>query len=318
MTAVETASSAEVERPEAEEPPKPPEAEGAAPSAPRQKAVIEYVAGALGLLSLMVAGFAVYLYGLSSISEARVQATMYRTFRGELGQGVAPVGPSMSVYNSDGTQSTVQLADGAPMAILNIPQINLKNAVVVQGTTSRDLTRGPGHLPSTVFPGQAGVSVILGKEATFGAPFAHLMRLNRGDRFTVTTGQGVATYEVESFGADDHLPPDKTANQLILMTADSSFAPSTVVTLSADLVSSPQPAPSTAMNTSDDNYLAGDTGAWVPLVLWSQALLVTSLLGTLAARRWSRWPVYLAAAPVVIALTWCVYENVATLLPNVY
>ena len=56
----------------------------------------------------------------------------------------------------------------------------------------------------------------------------------------------------------------------------------------------------------------------VPLTLWSQALLLAVIIATVAANRWSRWPTYLCMAPVVIALTWCVYENLACLLPNLY
>lgn len=268
------------------------------------------------LAILFAAGFFIYLYGLSGLSESRAQATMFKNFVGLLAQARAPVGPT--VQNAAG--AAVPVAEGAPVAVLNIPQIGLRDVVVVNGTTSRDLALGPGHVPVSVLPGQAGVSFIYGKVATFGAPFAHLMRLNRGDQFTVTTGQGTATYQVESFGTSSRPAPADSANRLVLETAASSFAPSSAVQVSADLVSKPQPDPGGwPPITAQEVDMASDSAdSLVPLMLWSQALLIAVIIATVAASRWSRWPTYLCMAPVVIALTWCVYENLACLLPNLY
>jgi sortase A len=268
------------------------------------------------LAMLFGAGFFVYLYGLSGLSESRAQTAMFKNFVGQLAQATAPVGPT--VENPAGVQ--VPVAEGAPVAVLNIPQIGLRDVVVVNGTTSRDLALGPGHVRASVLPGQAGVSVVYGKVATFGAPFAHLMRLNRGDRFTVTTGQGTATYQVESFGTSSNPAPADAANRLILETAASSFAPTYAVQVSADLVSTPQPNPGDwPPITAQEVDMASDSAdGLVPLMLWSQALLIAVIIATVAANRWSRWSTYLCMAPVVIALTWCVYENLACLLPNLY
>ena len=49
--------------------------------------------------------------------------------------------------------------------------------VVVEGTTPGEPDAGPGHLRDTPLPGQAGVSVVFGRRATFGAPFASLPQL---------------------------------------------------------------------------------------------------------------------------------------------
>jgi sortase A len=169
-------------------------------------------------------------------------------------------------------------------------------------------------------PGQAGVSVIYGKVATFGAPFAHLMQLNRGNRFTVTTGQGTSTYQVESFGTSTKPAPADSVNRLILETAASSFAPTYAVQVSADLVSAPKPNPGDwpPITTQEVDMSSDTADSLVPLTLWSQALLIAVIIATVAANRWSRWRTYLCMAPLVIALTWCVYENLACLLPNLY
>jgi sortase A len=277
----------------------------------------QMAASILGLALMLVLGFFVYLYGLSHVTESRAQAGMFKNFVYELGAATAPIAPSTT--NANGT--TTPLAERTPVAVLSIPQIGLNDVVVVEGTTSRDLTLGPGHDPSTVLPGQAGVSFIFGKSATYGAPFANLMRLNRGNRFTVTTGQGTATYVVESFGTGAKpAPADDDANRLVLETAASSFFPSSAVQVSADLVSRPQTNPGGWPDVSGDEAVMGrDTAdGLVPLTLWSQALLVAVIIATVGAYRWSRWPTYLLMAPVLIALTWCVYENLAVLLPNLY
>ena len=268
------------------------------------------------LAVLFGAGFFVYLYGFSRLSESRAQTTMFKNFVSQLAQATAPVGPT--VPNAAGVQ--VPVAEGAPVAVLNIPQIGLRDVVVVSGTTSRDLALGPGHVRGSALPGQAGVSVIYGKVATFGAPFAHLMQLNRGNRFTVTTGQGNSTYQVESFGTSSKPAPSGSANRLILETASSSFAPSYAVQVNAVLVSAPKPNPGGwPLITAQEVDMSSDAAdGLVPLMLWSQALLIAVIIATVAANRWSRWPTYLCAAPVVIGLTWAVYENLTCLLPNLY
>jgi sortase A len=266
---------------------------------------------------LFVAGFFVYLFGLSHVSEQRVQVNMFKNFVAELQLGTAPVEPFATGANGTVTSS---LSDGTPVALLNIPEIGLRDDVVVEGTTSRDLTLGPGHVSASALPGQAGVSFVYGKAVTYGAPFANLMQLDRGDRFTVTTGQGTSTYVVESFGTSSKPAPADADNRLVLETAASGFAPDSAVQVSADLVSTPQANPNDwpAISAQETDMAWDPEDSLVPLTLWSQALLLAVIITTIVAHRWSRWGTYLLMAPVVMALTWCVYENLAGLLPNLY
>jgi sortase A len=233
-----------------------------------------------------------------------VQNTMYKTFAGELSNAVGPTGTT---------------TEGSPVAVLTIPRLGLEKAVVVEGTSSRDLTTGPGHTVASALPGQAGVSVLYGKVATFGAPFAHLERLNRGDVITATTAQGTSVYTVESFGTSQRPAPDTAPNRLVLETANSLTDPTVAVQVTADLQSPPQPNPGGRPDVPDSHLvLATDSDSLLPLALWSQALLLVSIAGSVAAHFWSRWPAYLCAAPLVVAVLWNVYENLAGLLPNVY
>jgi sortase A len=269
-----------------------------------RRPVVQGVGVVLTLLALLVLGFFVYLYGLSGLSEQRAQSVLYKTFAGQLSQAIAPTGPT---------------SDGSPVAILDIPAIGVSDMVVVEGTSAEDLTHGPGHVRSTVLPGQYGVSAIFGRVVTYGGPFAHLMGLQRGDKIQVITGQGTSTYVVESFGTTAVPTPDRSANRLLLETGASSSFPTSWVQVSADLQSGPQPTPTgQPAVTAQEAPLAGNPNALVPLVFWAQALLLVSLAGALAAHRWSRWPALLCTAPAALALVWAVYENLSLLLPNLY
>jgi sortase A len=68
--------------------------------------------------------------------------------------------------------------------------------MIVEGVGAGDLSKGPGHMPRTPIPGQAGNSVISGHRTTNGAPFLHLDRLEAGDSITVETLIGTHVYEV--------------------------------------------------------------------------------------------------------------------------
>jgi LPXTG-site transpeptidase (sortase) family protein len=93
------------------------------------------------------------------------------------------------------------------MAVLEIPALDL-HEVVFEGTTSGVLQDGPGHRRDTVFPGQEGTSVIMGRQATYGGPFGRLDVLQPGEPFTITTGQGAHTYHVTGVRREgDPQPP---------------------------------------------------------------------------------------------------------------
>jgi LPXTG-site transpeptidase (sortase) family protein len=87
-------------------------------------------------------------------------------------------------------------AVGKALAVLDIPKIRLDNKVVVEGVGRDDLRKGPGHVPSTVLPGQDGTFGVSGHRTTYGAPFYRLNELTKGDTITVVTRQAIYTYTV--------------------------------------------------------------------------------------------------------------------------
>jgi LPXTG-site transpeptidase (sortase) family protein len=277
---------------------------GGEPRQPLRVVVVRGVATSLLLLALLIIGFAGYLFGASSIQETSAQHRLYTTLARELGKEIGPLGPVPS---------------GRPVAIMNVPEIGMKNVVVVEGTTGQDMTRGPGHVRSTPLPGQLGTSVIYGRRETFGAPFGRLGELHPGDLIGVTTQQGISQYRVAAIGDSQHPVEDSDLNRLVLLTASSRDVPAYFLEIDADLTSkvSNGPVQLPAIGPSEQ-ALAGDTGALVLTMTWALALALVSVGASAAASRWSSAPVYLVTAPVVLAIAWNLYENLAALLPNLY
>jgi sortase A len=85
---------------------------------------------------------------------------------------------------------------GDPVGRLKAEAIGLSD-VVVEGTGSDDLRRGPGHYPDTPLPGAHGTVAIAGHRTTYGAPFRNIDDLDAGDRIELTMPYGRFEYRVE-------------------------------------------------------------------------------------------------------------------------
>ncbi|MEN9751047.1 MAG: hypothetical protein RLZZ600_94, partial [Actinomycetota bacterium] len=138
--------------------------------------------GRVALLAgvVILAIFASFL-GLSQLANMRDQQSLRSDFRYTLANGTAPV--------SGLAQNQKLLTPGTPVALIQIPKLGV-NAVVLEGTTSDVTVHGPGHRRDTVLPGQVGVSVIYGRQFSYGATFNGIGNLNEGDTITAVTGQG--------------------------------------------------------------------------------------------------------------------------------
>lgn len=88
-------------------------------------------------------------------------------------------------------------SEGEVVARILIDAINVDKSVV-EGTGVEPLREGPGHYPTTVFPGQPGNAAIAGHRTTYGAPFHRIDELVPGDIIKIQTIQGVHTYEVDA------------------------------------------------------------------------------------------------------------------------
>jgi len=286
--------------------PAPPVAEStpeAEPSAPRRRPVRRAVA----VVTWVAVGFVFWSVFLSALPYARHQRSLDRRLRSELSQGLGPVNQPVPA--------------GAPVARLQAPAIGL-DATVVEGSTARQLVAGPGHLRSSPFPGQAGVSVVLGRRITQGGPFRHLDQLRRGDRIRVTNGQGIYTYRVSGPGrlvpAADASAFAGRGNSILLVTSEASVSPHArfVVTARATEDLAPSGTPSTAgAVTGAELGLQGDATSATGLLVWLQIAVLVAAAAVVLHRRWGRWPTWLLAAPLLAAALWGFYEQLALLLP---
>lgn len=267
---------------------------------------------------VLAGALVVFLANMSLVGPLRHyrdQRTAYDDFRYDLANGTAPVGQT----DEDGAV----LALGTPVAILQIPQLGLRE-VVLEGTTSSVLMSGPGHRRDTPLPGQPGASVIMGRQAAYGGPFGDLGTLSKGNVFTVVTGQSTNTYRVVDIRrAGDPLPPTLAAGKgrLTLITADGpAWLPSGVLRVDADLVSPVQPAPPRVIPAGgippSEAPMGTDSSGLVLLILWGEALLVAAAAVAWLRRRWGRWQTWAVAVPTLGVLGLLVADQAARLLPN--
>nr|WP_231134805.1 class E sortase [Motilibacter deserti] len=263
----------------------------------------------------MLLGFGLQLGVVGAVQHDRDQEVAYDDFRGALALALAPVGQA----DYEGKL----LQPGAAVAILEIPRLGLRE-VVGEGTTSEVLQSGPGHRRDTVLPGQAGTSVVFGRRAGYGGPFSGIAGLRIGDAIRTTTGQGEATFRVLGVrrAGDPVLAPlAPGAGRLTLVTADGdAFFPQGALRVDAELTSAAFPAPAKVVTAADlgasEQPLAGDSKAWVPLVLWGEGLLLAAVGFVWARARWGRWQAWIAGGPALVALALPVADCTSRLLPN--
>ena len=77
-----------------------------------------------------------------------------------------------------------------------IPGIDL-DVVVVEGTDTATLQKGPGRYPETAFPGEGKTIGIAGHRTTYLAPFRKINEIEDGDEIRLEMPYGTFTYTVE-------------------------------------------------------------------------------------------------------------------------
>jgi sortase A len=267
---------------------------------------------AMIMVAILSIGLVVQLGWVSNWVHRSSQVSLFNRFRTELALGTGPIGAKSAKKGP--------LPIGAPMALIEIPSIGVKQ-VVVEGTTGAALTLGPGHLPSTVFPGGVGNSVIMGRAASYGGPFGRLHDLKKGSTITVVTQVGTSHFRVlgvRQAGGRPFKEPAMASHLTLETAAGSNYVPTGVVTVIAEGVGTPLPAqrPPAKAVPSSQRPLGIDTGSLGLLLLW-----LTGLAVVLAAAVWTwhrrghlqAWIVF--GAP--LALIWFfVADQVTRVLPN--
>jgi len=82
---------------------------------------------------------------------------------------------------------------GDVLGVIEIPRVGVSVAVL-QGTSSRTLRRGAGHIEGTPLPGEPGNSGIAGHRDTF---FRELKDVRKNDEIEFQTAAGLFRYQVD-------------------------------------------------------------------------------------------------------------------------
>jgi LPXTG-site transpeptidase (sortase) family protein len=130
---------------------------------------------------------------------------------------------------------------GTPLARLKVAAAGI-DVVVVEGTGSSELDRGPGHVPGSANPGGAGNVVVVGHRVVAAAPFSHLGQLRRGDPIDLVAPWGRARYRVVDVANRSNRAIDlssRGAPRLTLVSSAKSLAFSDHLVVDARLISAP-------------------------------------------------------------------------------
>lgn len=140
---------------------------------------------------------------------------------------------------SDPSANVVRVP-GDAIAIIVIPRIDL-DMVVVEGTDTESLKKGPGHYTDTAYPWQDHGRVgIAGHRTTYLHPFYNLDELRPGDPIVLETEYGTFRYTVTRVFVttpDDGSVLDQTRKPtLVLTTCNPRFSASQRLIVFADRV----------------------------------------------------------------------------------
>lgn len=261
----------------------------------------------------------------------------------EPGSGPAPVDLELPEY-------------GDAVAKIELPTIGVARTVV-EGDTTEQLSRGPGHYQQSPLPGQAGNVAISGHRTTYGQPFHNVDKLEPGDQILTETIQGKFVYSVtglEIVGPNEvSVLEDKGDNRLTLVACHPKYSLAQRIIVHAELEGEAAPdiigqaeareeIVDTGGNGLDeeaaslDPSLSGQPTSNTPAILWGLACagiwLATWLVQTLIRRRTQHqrdarpsrgtrllaWTPYSVGLPVFLVALYFFFENFARFLPGNY
>lgn len=108
-------------------------------------------------------------------------------------------GPTAAELRADAERAAGRLAAtvraGDPVGRIRVPRLAL-NMILVDGTDHDALKSGPGVDRRTALPGEGELVYIAGHRTTYGAPFAHIDRMRKGDLVELDMPYGTYVYRV--------------------------------------------------------------------------------------------------------------------------
>jgi len=268
---------------------------------------------AITIIGLICAWMVSQMLLFGMLSHTRSQAILYSEFREQLAAATAPTGGV--------------IIPGKPVSLVTIPAIGIQE-VVVEGTSAGELLKGPGHMRSSVLPGQAGTCVVMGRARSYGAPFSKISLLRAGHAIHTMTAQGPATYRVDAVRRVNAPPPKDVAvggGRLTLVSGYTgsrmdSLAPHEIVYVDATLISKAYDPPPNAIRALAPSELAmaRDTTVLPSLALSMGGLAIVLAIVLLARERIPDEVIWILGAPIITALAWASGDGIMHLLPNLF
>ena len=93
--------------------------------------------------------------------------------------------------------SRSEIENGDPIGRHQDRQHRPQDMVLMNGTDTATLQKGPGRYPQTPLPGEGGTTGIAGHRTTYGAPFRRINEIEDGDEIRVELPYATFTYKVE-------------------------------------------------------------------------------------------------------------------------
>lgn len=251
-------------------------------------------------IALIVFAIVVIEFFVSPLFQQRAQRQLFSQFQAQtalaasaFGQsGVSPLPDTAPAY-------------GSAVALLQIPKLGI-NQIVVEGISSNFTQNGPGHVPGTVLPGQAGESVIVGRRTTFGAPFYNIGSLKVGDEISITTVEGPSTYKVIS----PKFVSGTSSNILKLVTSNPPILATSSKTIVAELTRKPYPA------TPKNARTAPSTNQFAFMLLILEVLILVLLVTRNVYRKFGTVIGWLILTPIIAGALVALTLTLDTLLPS--
>ncbi|HVB91957.1 MAG TPA: class E sortase [Acidimicrobiales bacterium] len=276
--------------------------------------------------------FTAYQVWGTSFQEARTQTALRSALEREaqnaqvrraLAEAIAldklPTGPPVAAA------TTSAPAEGKAVGEIRIPAISI-NQVVVEGTNTGDLRKGPGHYIGTPLPGQVGNAAIAGHRTTYGHPFYNLNVLKVGNPVVMTTIQGIFVYDVTRTQvvspSDGAVIDNFPGVHLTLTTCNPRFSASTRLVVTAVLAHSqlfPNSGlpPARAGKPKSGDLAGTSSGQIMDAALWGALVAIAGAVVLLLAHRYRRrrWAIYIAGAAGDLVLLYIFFGAISPLLP---
>ncbi|MBV8256246.1 MAG: class E sortase [Actinobacteria bacterium] len=109
--------------------------------------------------------------------------------------GVVPAAAEARLVAREAAAFRREAKTGQAIGRIIVPRLGL-NMILVNGTDSGSLEKGPGRDPVTYMPGQGRLVYIAGHRTTYLAPFSHIDAMRPGDRIEIVMPYATFVYRV--------------------------------------------------------------------------------------------------------------------------